>query len=121
MKIVSKRFARSGLLTPETAKVLRARSVILGPGRAIDWHTTDVREELVLAMAGLLLLETGVADGVGGARRRVHLAAGRCCFLPRRTWHRIVNRSHRHAHYLYITAPRRLEPAGEKRRCGGTE
>ena len=98
----SKRFTRGGLLTPWDARVLRARSVMLRAGAVMEWHTTGAREELLIAIAGAVEVET---EG-GGRRRRRRLLGGACCFLPQETVHRVVNRSRRLAHYLYVTAPR---------------
>lgn len=69
----------------------------------MDWHSTNTREELLLAHRGRLCLDVRLP----GRRlpRRLALAAGQCVFLPTRTWHRVVNRSSSLAAYTYVTAP----------------
>ena len=73
----------------------------LAPAQAVDWHSTDAREELLIALQGTVCVER--EDG----RRRItatSLPAGQCAFLPCATIHRVVNRSRKAAHYLYVTA-----------------
>lgn len=75
--------------------------MILAPTQAVEWHSTDVREELLIAVQGTLCVERE------NGRRRVistNLRAGQCAFLPCSTVHRVVNRSRKVAHYLYVTA-----------------
>ena len=95
-------YRRGGRLVPYAARGLRAGSVALKRGEVMDWHSTDSREELLIALRGRVSVE--VCD----ARRRIRrslLRAGSCLFLPSRTTHRVVNRSRVEARYLYITAP----------------
>jgi len=93
-------YLRPGRLAPQ-ARSLRARAVTLAPGGVMDWHSTEAREELVIALAGCVVLE------VASASRRIGrlLRQGWCAFVPARTRHRVVNRSRRRARYLYVTAP----------------
>ena len=93
-------YRRAGRLIPASAGRLRSRSVILKSGGLVDWHSTGAREELLIGISGTATLE--YRAGRRGLRRAA-LAAGSCLFLPRRVEHRVVNRSRRMAHYLYIT------------------
>ncbi len=68
----------------------------------MDWHSTRTREELVLVLSGAVELETA---GPHSRVRRLRLKAGQCAFLPSRLLHRVVNRSHAQAAYIYVTAP----------------
>lgn len=70
----------------------------------MDWHTTGAREELLIALRGRVALE--VQMSARRVRRRL-VAAGACAFLPPAMRHRVLNRSTRAAHYLYVTAPTR--------------
>ncbi len=68
----------------------------------MDWHSTEAREELLLAMAGAVELQIRSRSTV----RRRALRAGQCAFLPARTRHRVVNRSRTPARYVYVTGAR---------------
>ena len=95
---------------PPSASGLRSRAVVLRSGGVMDWHSTGLREELLLVIRGALQLEIEAPS----ARRilRRSLRAGRSAFVPARTMHRVVNRSARSALYLYITAlARPLQPS----------
>ena len=87
---------------PPTARGLRARSVVLAPGQVMAWHSTQRREELLIALKGALHVE---AQNAPDQRRRIRLTAGQCAFLPRQTMHCVVNDSKTTAHYVYVTAP----------------
>ena len=87
---------------PKRSSGLRAGVVRLRPGGIMDWHSTQQREELLIAMAGRVVLET---HAVSGRKRCVTLRVGQCAFLPRRTKHRVINRSTAAARYIYVTAP----------------
>ena len=93
---------RAGRLVPRAAPGLRARAVILPRGGLMDWHSTERREELIIALAGTVALEV---LGRSGRRTATRLGAGRCAFLGPATVHRVVNRSRAPARYLYVTAP----------------
>jgi len=94
-------FTRAGRLVPAGAKHLRGRSVVLRAGQAIEWHSTGPREEILIAVSGTMHLER--CDG-HNRLKTTRLMAGQCAFLPMKTRHRVVNRSTRMAHYLYLTA-----------------
>ena len=68
----------------------------------MDWHSTQGREELLIALEGLASVEVQVVDR--SIRRRA-LRAGQCLFLPTHTWHRVINRTLSKVRYLYVTAP----------------
>ena len=80
----------------------------------MDWHSTRSREELLILLAGQVDLEAerprpraSPAQRRGASRgrlRRVALRAGQCAFLPKRTLHRVINRSSADARYLYVAA-----------------
>ena len=89
---------------PPTARGLRARSVVLGRGQMMEWHSTRTREELLIALSGAVNVEVA---SPASRRRRTRLIAGQCAFLPRETMHRVVNDSKTKAHYMYVTAPTR--------------
>ena len=90
---------RPGRLTPPPARILRARSVQLSPAGSMDWHSTRNREELLIALHGVMRLEVLPRGGLT-------LRAGESTFLPPRTRHRVVNRSRRIARYVYVTGGR---------------
>ena len=100
IRVVS--YQREGRLVPQAARGLRARSVELGPGQVMEWHSTHDREELLIALKGRVRLEVWMTPR---RTRRRQLAAGQCAFLPRKTRHRVVNGSKMLAHYVYVTAP----------------
>ncbi|MDP3703307.1 MAG: cupin domain-containing protein [Candidatus Omnitrophota bacterium] len=95
-------YRRAGRLLPRRAAGLRAGAVVLRPGNIIDWHSTKSREELLIAMQGLVRVEVKRPHRTP---RRVPLKNGACLWLPPHTWHRVVNESTKLARYLYITAP----------------
>lgn len=92
-------FRRPGRLVPAAAQGLRARCVRLRGGGFMPWHSTRDREELLLALRGLLHVEIRRSRIL----RRI-LRAGQCLFLPPRTEHRVVNRATTGAVYLYVTS-----------------
>jgi len=93
-------FQREGRLIPRRARGLRAASVSLAPGQTMAWHSTGAREELLIALRGMVQLETRRSSL---RCQRVVLKAGQCAFLPRQTPHRLINRSNMTARYLYVT------------------
>lgn len=98
------RHNRPGRLVPAGARALRSRSIGLAPGRAMAWHTTGEREELILVMQGLVVLEVAGRARAPGAGRRARLRAGAGMFLGPQTWHRVLNGSRGPARYVYVTA-----------------
>ena len=100
MRISRASYRRSGRLIPKRARGLRAGSVALKPGASMPWHTTDDREELIIALTGRIQIETERSQT---SRLRTSLRAGQCALLPSRTRHAVVNRSTRTARYLYVT------------------
>ena len=104
MPRVTKRTShRAGRLVPRDARGLRARAVVLGRGGVMAWHSTRLREELLIALSGTMRVE--IEPQAKGRARSLILKAGECVFLPRATVHRVVNRSTAMARYLYVTAP----------------
>ena len=95
-------YRQQGRLVPPSAQGLRAATVVLQPGALMDWHSTQLREELLIALSGQVRLDVQAAAGV---LQRVSLTAGHCVFLGRATRHRVVNRSTIPASYIYVTAP----------------
>ncbi len=93
---------RPGRISPPEAKGLRARVVVLHPGRMMDWHATQAREELLIILAGRVRLEVREA---ARTLKRFSLAAGAYACVPRQTWHRLINTADAPARYLYVTAP----------------
>ena len=96
-------YRRAGRLVPRGARGLRARAVALGRGGMMAWHSTRLREELLIALTGTMHVE--IEPPAKGRTRSLILKAGDCVFLPRATVHRVVNRSPGAARYLYVTAP----------------
>ena len=92
---------RAGRVIPRRTNGLRAAVVVLKPGALMDWHSTGSREELLIALAGQVQVTVRAASG---RPRRAGLRAGQCAFLPRGTFHCVINRSMRSARYLYVTA-----------------
>ncbi len=68
----------------------------------MDWHSTGVREELLIGFSGRMRIELGSPERV---RRTITLRSGQSAFLPIDTWHRVVNQTHGEARYIYVTAP----------------
>ena len=87
---------------PRRAAGLRAGAVVLQPGKVMDWHSTKSREELLIALQGLVQVEV---QRPHRTPRRIPLKNGACLWLPPRTRHRVVNAAKKPARYLYITAP----------------
>ncbi|MBI4323358.1 MAG: cupin domain-containing protein [Candidatus Omnitrophica bacterium] len=94
-------YARTGKLLPKTAKRLRGRSVRLPPHGVMDWHSTARREELLVALAGSVRVE--YRNGRGRTQATT-VRAGQCAFIPSGVRHRVINRTTRVSHYLYVTA-----------------
>ena len=104
-------YRRAGRLVPPPAlaghrpggrrdRGLRASAVVLTPGEAMDWHSTEGREELLILLSGRVQLEVETRH-----RSRLTLRAGQCAYVPGRTRHRVLNRSSVRATYVYVTAP----------------
>lgn len=94
-----RKLTRPGRLVPPEARRLRSRLVRLAPGGVMDWHSTGAREELLIVLQGMVVLE---AAGRGPVTRR-RVTVGQCAFVPSRTRHRVVNRAARSADYIYCT------------------
>ena len=84
------------LVTPEDAKRMRARVVVLEHGSEIGEHTTECREELVIVLEGKIVL-------VGPDGERV-LEKGQAAFIPIDTVHNVLNRTEKKARYIYVLA-----------------
>lgn len=80
---------------------MRAGAVVLRPSKIMDWHSTKSREELLIALQGLVQVEVQRSHR---PPRRIPLKNGACLWLPPHTRHRVVNAAKTPAHYLYITA-----------------
>lgn len=93
-------YRRAGRLVPKRRRGLRAGSVILRPGAVMPWHSTKEREELVIVLAGRILIE---AEDVRGTCHPTILSEGRCALLPPGTSHTVNNHSRGTARYLYVT------------------
>ncbi len=102
-------YTRPGRLVPANARGLRARSIVLDHGEQMAWHTTGMREELLITLAGRMRLEM---PSRFHRVRSLLLRPGQCVFLPASTMHRVVNHSRAQAHYLYVTAP--IVPTSER-------
>jgi mannose-6-phosphate isomerase-like protein (cupin superfamily) len=74
----------------------------------VDWHSTDHREELLLALGGRVEVQVQIRSRSASARR-ITLTSGQSLFLPSRTRHRVVNRRSAQARYVYVTAPPRAQ------------
>ena len=93
-------FGRPGRLIVAPQRGLRARTVQLPKSARMAWHSTGRREELVLAIAGSLVV--AVMD-CADRMRRISLCAGEGVFLPRATRHAVMNASAQAASYIYVT------------------
>ena len=72
----------------------------------MDWHSTQAREELLIALGGRVRVEILTSHRQPTLRiRRIPLAAGECLYLPCHTQHRVLNLSTARARYIYVTAP----------------
>ena len=100
MRLASLR--KAGRVIPRRPRGLRAAVVTLAPGDVMEWHSTEEREELLIALGGRVAVDV---DAASRGKRRVALASGHSLFLPHRTRHRVVNRSSSAARYLYVTGP----------------
>ena len=65
----------------------------------MDWHSTQLREELIFAIDGRVRIEC--RDPI---EQSVSLSPGQCLFIPVRTRHRVINSSRVIARYVYVTA-----------------
>ena len=83
---------------------LRARAVRLKPGRGMDWHTTADRQEILLALEGVIVVRYKSSTG---SERRMRLPAGRALFLPQGIEHCVQNFDADEALYVYVTGPAR--------------
>ena len=99
-RIVQRSWHRGGRLVPASAR-LRSRAMHLAPGKAIDWHSTKDREELLLVLSGILSLEL---DAPHRRRRVKRLKAGSTIYLRPHVTHRVRNASRRPLIYVYVTA-----------------
>jgi len=84
------------LVTPDEAKRMRSRVVVLGPGEEVGEHTTEDREELLMVLEGSIVL-----IGPDGEHP---LSVGRAAFIPLMTKHNVINRSKAKARYIYVLA-----------------
>jgi len=84
------------LVTPEDAKRMRSRVVVLGPGEEVGEHTTEDREELLVVLDGSIAL-----IGPDGEHP---LNVGQAAFIPLATVHNVINRSKAPARYIYVLA-----------------
>ena len=92
---------KAGRLLPRRAVGLRGGVVVLKPGGIMDWHSTKTREELIIFLEGRAQVEIQSRSQRRG--RRIAMSGGKYAFLPRRTLHRVVNRSNVNARYIYVT------------------
>ena len=103
MRAVS--YRKAGRLVPPEAQGLRAAAVVLKARETMPWHSTQAREELLIALKGQLDV---AVRGASGRQRRLALRSGLSLFLPARTWHTVMNVStSRSAVYVYVTAAAR--------------
>ena len=120
MRIQVVALRRAERVIPRRANGLRAAVVVLKPGAVMDWHSTGSREELLIALAGRVQVHTATAPSKKrrGDRKNAQepqeflrfrdgdvavVRAGQCAFLPRGTFHRVINPSMGNARYLYVT------------------
>ncbi len=83
----------------------------------MPWHSTREREELLILMTGRVTLEMRRQGGRG--RLQKMLKAGESLFLPRRTPHRVVNRSRADASYIYVTGSAHTDRPDRDKRAEG--
>lgn len=100
LKVIQRSYKTPGRLIPKRAAGLRARSVILKPGQVMDWHCTKDREELLIILKGKLVFEV---QSLSSKVRIYIVSVGQSVFLSSKTMHRLVNRSHLIAKYIYVT------------------
>lgn len=84
------------LVTPEAAKRMRARVVTLEPGKEMGEHTTEDREELIVALEGSIV--------VVGPDGEHPLKVGQAAFVPLDTVHNVKNPTKKQARYMYVLA-----------------
>jgi quercetin dioxygenase-like cupin family protein len=111
---------RAGRVVPAEARFLKARVVRLARGGAMPRHSTQRREELLVALEGAVEVDVEVRAPAGRGRsapaiRRVPLAAGQTLFLPSATPHGVRNVGAGTARYLYVTAGLAPRPRGTGR------
>ena len=93
-------YLKPGRLILVPKQGLRARSVRLLKGARMDWHSTGEREELLLVIAGSVVVSVKYLAKSG---RRIPLCFGEGIFLPKATMHTVMNKSGKMTTYLYIT------------------
>jgi quercetin dioxygenase-like cupin family protein len=84
------------LVTPEDAKRMRARVVVLEPGQEVGEHTTENREELIVVLEGTIVL-----IGPDGEHQ---LKVGQAAFIPLNALHNVKNKTKKKARYMYVLA-----------------
>ncbi len=99
--VIRRSYLKPGKLIPSNARRLKGRSIRLAPGGSVEWHSTRDREEIILVFRGSVSLETRDHPD---RTRSIALSSGRAAFVSPHVWHRVVNRSRRQAHYIYVTA-----------------
>jgi mannose-6-phosphate isomerase-like protein (cupin superfamily) len=85
-----------GLVTPEDAKRMRSRVVVLEPGKEVGEHTTEDREELLIVLEGKVVLV--------GPDGEHPIVPGQAAFIPLGTLHNVINRTKVPARYMYVLA-----------------
>jgi mannose-6-phosphate isomerase-like protein (cupin superfamily) len=83
------------LVTPDGGRCLRARWMSLPPGRWVGEHITAGKEEVLVIISGVAVLE---ADG-----ERHLLRAPAAAFIPEGTAHNVGNAGEGQLLYVYVT------------------
>jgi len=84
------------LVTPDGAKRMRSRVVILSPGEEVGEHVTDGREELIVVLEGC-------ATFIGGGME-VEARPGQAVYVPIGLAHNMKNKGNVPARYVYVLA-----------------
>jgi quercetin dioxygenase-like cupin family protein len=89
----------SGKVVPESASRLKGRSIRLAKGGSMAWHSTQGREELIIAVSGKIHVQ------INSIKRTesILIRQGQCIFIPKNTEHRVLNKSQGTSRYLYVT------------------
>jgi mannose-6-phosphate isomerase-like protein (cupin superfamily) len=84
------------LVTPEGARRMRSRVVLLAPGEEVGEHVTEGKEEMIIVLEGR---PTFIGGGV-----ELEAGPGQAVYVPDGLTHNVKNRGKAPARYVYVLA-----------------
>ena len=82
------------LVTPEDSRYIRARCVVLAPGKEVGNHSTGDKEEVIILLQGKVI--------VSSPGREQELPSLHGAYIPPNTKHNISNPFDEDAIYVYV-------------------